>query len=191
MDPERPKLSAGLCREALSHSGARWRGGGNSPPPIPQVRSRLVKKELRARVKSAYICAKVYLRPTSRWPMPYRYIVCHLRLEFILAESHPPLLKMKCSSKMPGIPLTHAFYVFPHMTQTQSTPMKAKSRKMADNGTPYCSQKSIVGVGSMFDANTNTNSICIMGILFTDIRHDFTQIPLRNEQSNSNIHDFS
>ena len=27
LDSERPKLSGGSCREALSHSGARWRGG--------------------------------------------------------------------------------------------------------------------------------------------------------------------
>ena len=33
MDSERHKLFAGLCREALSHSGARWRGGGTPPPP--------------------------------------------------------------------------------------------------------------------------------------------------------------
>ena len=33
LDSERPKLSDGLCREALSHSGARWRGGWQPPPP--------------------------------------------------------------------------------------------------------------------------------------------------------------
>ena len=33
LDSERPKLSAGLCREALSHPGARWHGGAPPPPP--------------------------------------------------------------------------------------------------------------------------------------------------------------
>ena len=46
LDFGRPKLSVGLCREALSHSGARWRGGGGNHPP--QVRSRSAKKEVQA-----------------------------------------------------------------------------------------------------------------------------------------------
>ena len=52
LDSERPKLSVGLFREALSHSGARWRGGGGGVwQPPPQVRSRSAKKEVRVRVK--------------------------------------------------------------------------------------------------------------------------------------------
>ena len=32
LDSEHPNLSFGLCCEASSHSGARWRGGGVPPP---------------------------------------------------------------------------------------------------------------------------------------------------------------
>ena len=42
MERQRSKLSSGICRQALSHTGARWRGGGATPI---QVRSRLVKKD--------------------------------------------------------------------------------------------------------------------------------------------------
>ena len=52
LDMKRSKLSAGICREALSHSGARWRGGGATPT---QVRSSLVKKEERVRVNGARV----------------------------------------------------------------------------------------------------------------------------------------
>ena len=50
LDSERPKLSAGLCRGVLSHSGARWRGGA----PPPQVTSRLVKKDVRGELRAAF-----------------------------------------------------------------------------------------------------------------------------------------
>ena len=58
LDSERPKLSAGPCREALyitlrSEIARGW--------PPPQLRSRLVEKEVRARVNF-----DVYSM-TSRW----------------------------------------------------------------------------------------------------------------------------
>ena len=46
LDSERPKLSVGLCHEALSHSGVRWRGGWQPPPP-PALRCVLVPRKRR------------------------------------------------------------------------------------------------------------------------------------------------